>query len=192
MKPDVHQQTNMPRLLKPDASALLVIDAQERLVPAMSAPDEAVARIALLGKAADRLQVPVLASEQYPRGLGHTVPALAGIIGTGTVVEKTEFCLAEATGVAGWLETHGRRQVIVTGFEAHICVLQSALGFREAGYDVFVVADGVGSRRLSDHEVAMHRLRGNGVAVVTSEMVVFEWLGRSGAPEFKELSRLVK
>jgi nicotinamidase-related amidase len=130
-------------------------------------------------------------SEQYPAGLGHTVSDLRAAAGN-EVHAKTEFsCLANpaiADRVAG-LE---RRQLVVLGIEAHVCVLQSALDARDRGLDVFVVADAVGSRKPASREQALQRLRDEGVRIVTTEMVVFEWLRDAGSPHFRALSRLVR
>jgi nicotinamidase-related amidase len=90
------------------------------------------------------------------------------------------------------LAASGRRQLVIAGIESHVCVLQSALGFRDMGFDVFVVADAVSSRKLDSIELAQSRLRHNGVSVVNTEMVLFEWLQIAGTPQFKAISKLIK
>ncbi|MGE5147656.1 MAG: isochorismatase family protein, partial [Candidatus Eiseniibacteriota bacterium] len=134
-------------LIEARRSALLIIDMQERLMPAMDGGGLATANAARLMEAAGRLGVPLLVSEQYPKGLGRTIPAVAALAPTGTVAEKVAFsCLADA----GWrarFEKLDRRQAILAGVEAHVCVLQTALGLKEAGYEPAVVADAVASRR---------------------------------------------
>lgn len=179
-------------LLKRERTCLLMIDVQERLVTAMDGVDRLVANCAILLKAAARLGVPVLLSEQYPKGLGPTVPALSALVPAVSPVPKTEFSCTAAPGYLDRLRATGRDQAVLAGIEAHVCVLQTALGLRELGYPVFVVADAVSSRQPNSVALALARLREAGVSVVTTEMVVFEWLGKAGTPEFKELTALIK
>ncbi len=177
-------------LMDADRSCLLVIDVQTRLAPAMEAHHRVIANTAVLMKAAARLRVPMLVSEQYPRGLGPTVPELAA--GAGAVVEKIHFsCLGEQA-YAQRFRGLGRRQAVVAGIEAHVCVLQTCIELMEGGDQVYVVADAVSSRTAENATLALARLRAAGAAIVTTEMVIFEWLRRAGTPEFKELSALVK
>lgn len=179
-------------LLDRTKSCLLVIDVQEKLIGAMSAAAEVVANTGILLKAAERLGIPVLFSEQYPKGLGPTVAALAPYAAKTGAVTKTEFSCAAAPGYVERLRAAGREQLVLTGIEAHVCVLQTALGMKELGFPVFVVADAVSSRKPESAALALERMRAGGVTVVTAEMVLFEWLGRAGTPEFKELSALIK
>lgn len=179
-------------LIERDRSALLVIDLQERLAVAMEGRDEAIANAAVLVQAARRLGVPVLASEQYPRGLGPTVPELKPLIPEGAVVAKTAFSCCDEPAWREQLEAAARPQAILAGIEAHVCVLQTALGLKALGLEVAVVADATASRKSASKEAALDRLRAHGVEVVTTEMVVFEWLKMAGTPEFKELSRLIR
>jgi nicotinamidase-related amidase len=173
-------------------SALLIVDMQERLMPAMDAGGGAIANAARLMEAAGRLGVPMLLSEQYPKGLGPTVAPLAALAPTATVAAKLSFSCLDDEGWRGRFERLDRRQAVIAGVEAHVCVLQTALGLREAGHEVAVVADAVASRRPESRALALDRLRGNGVEIVTTEMVLFEWLGRAGTPEFKALSGLIR
>jgi len=179
-------------LIERQRSCLLVIDVQERLLPAMASGNQVVANGAVLVKAAARLGVPVLTSEQYPKGLGPTVPALAALLPEGAAIPKSEFSCAAAPGYVERLKATGREQLILTGIEAHVCVLQTALQFRGLGYSVFVVADAVSSRKPESVALALARMRDAGAVAVTTEMVLFEWLGRAGTPEFKELSALIR
>lgn len=179
-------------LIRRDHSALFVVDEQSHLAPAMFSRDQAVANTAILLKAAARLGVPVLASEQYPKGLGTTVPQIAALLPPGSTAEKIHFSCAADPGITARVEALGRRQVVVAGMEAHVCVLQTALDLKERGYDVHVVADATSSRRPESHALAMDRLRLAGIPVVNTEMVVFEWLGQAGTAEFKELLALIK
>ncbi len=179
-------------LIRRDHSALFVVDEQARLAPAMFSREQALANTAILIKAANRLGVPVLASEQYPKGLGPTVPEIAALLPPGALAEKIHFSCAADTGISARVNALGRNQIVVAGMEAHVCVLQTALGLKERGYDTLVVADATSSRRAESHALAMDRLRLAGIPVVNTEMVVFEWLGQAGTAEFRELSALIK
>ncbi len=178
-------------LLEQTESSLLVVDVQERLLPAMATPNEIMAPIQLLLRAAATLGVPVLASEQYPQGLGRTVPPIRDLISKNQIVEKIEFSCAANPNLRRRLLDFGGEQLVLCGIEAHVCVLQTALGFA-GDTQVFVVADAVDSRRPESRSLALRRMERAGIELVTAEMVVFEWLGRAGTPEFKELSALLK
>ncbi|MBI3452051.1 MAG: isochorismatase family protein [Rhodospirillales bacterium] len=179
-------------LLNADRSVLLVIDVQERLVPAVADGEKLLRGCTLLVGAARRLDVPILVSEHYAKGLGRTVPDLARLVEPAAVSEKIHFCAPEEPGWAARFAEIDRPQAVICGAEAHVCVLQTALGLRARGYEVAVVADAVASRRKDDAGVALARMAQAGVAVVTSEMVVFEWLGRGDHPALKELLSLIK
>jgi nicotinamidase-related amidase len=182
-------------LLDASKSFLLLIDMQERLLPAMSGGAEVEKRCGILLEAAKQLDVPVLASEQYPKGLGHTVPGLRAALGTAAVFEKTAFsCWREPALKQALIAQHerGRRQAIIAGIEAHVCVAQTALDLAQAGFAVFAVADAMTSRGVRSAELAESRLRHGGVAVINTEMAVFELLGRAGTPAFKTLSALIR
>ena len=176
-------------------ATLLLVDMQERLLPAMTGGAEAEQRSAILLKAAKALNVPVTISEQYPKGLGRTVAGLAGDIGNAPVFEKLAFSCWRDKAIKDHLIAHheaGRPLVILAGIEAHVCVMQTAADLSAAGFGVFAVADAMASRAPSSHALAMERMRQNGVSVVNTEMVVFELLGQAGTAEFKALSALVR
>ena len=182
-------------LLDATRSQVLIVDVQERLLPAMHEGTAAVERCAVLMQAAQELTLPVLVSEQYRKGLGPTVARLDNVKGDASLMEKMHFSCAADPGMAkhiGDIAAAGRPQVVMGGIESHVCVLQSALGFKAAGLDVFVVADAVTSRRPESVDLALDRLRAAGVHVVNTEMAVFEWLHVSGTPQFKALSKLIK
>ena len=167
-------------------SLLVVIDLQARLVPAIAEGEEVIANAKRLCEGAERLGVPVLFTEQNPAGLGGTVPALAGR----EAVAKMEF---DVTRSPGFLDrVPAGADVILTGCEAHICVLQTALGLLGAGHRVRVVQDAVGSRRTGNRDAALRRLAAQGADIVTTEMVLFEWLGSAEHPQFREIVRSVK
>ncbi|MFN4141495.1 hydrolase [Aestuariivirga sp.] len=176
-------------------SSLLLVDMQERLLPAMTGGAEVQLRSAILLRAAKALSLPVTVSEQYPKGLGHTVPGLRDEIGNAPVFEKLAFsCWKDEAIRERLIGQHeaGRPLVILAGVEAHVCVLQTAVDLAAAGFGVFAVADAMASRAPSSHALALERMRQAGVAVVNTEMVVFELLGRAGTAEFKALSALVR
>ena len=178
-------------LLDAQDGILFIVDVQTRLAAAMPDPEATIARAAILLAAAERLGVPIVASEQYPQGLGHTdrrLPLPAGA----QVFAKTAFSAVRDPAILAHLEGLGRRQVVLCGMEAHVCVLQTAIDLAERGYRPAVAADAVASRLPERRERGLARMAANGVAVVDSEMVVFEWLGGAGTPEFKELSRLIR
>jgi len=183
-------------LIGRDKSQLLIVDVQEKLLPAMSDPDRVVAACARLVKAAHRLGIPITYSEQYPKGLGPTVePLRAALEYAGAVVEKDTFSCLRSDALRERLHElrrQGRPQVVIGGIEAHVCVAQTAIDLEEQGFEAFVVADAVDSRAKSSRKLALARLAKSGADIVDSEMVVFEWLGRAGTPEFKELHALVK
>ncbi len=175
-------------LIDAERSSLLVVDLQARMVPALADPDTVVANVLWLIRVAQRIGVPVAATVQYPKGLGPLVPEVAALVPADAVAEKAKFSCVAAQCLAG-LPGTDRAQVVLAGAETHVCVLQSALELLEDGKEVYVVADAVGSRRPFDRDVALLRLREEGVRVVTREMVAFEWLGEAGTPLFREINR---
>ncbi len=179
-------------LIQAEQSALLVVDIQSRLLPAMAAPEPVVANASKLMIAATRLGVPILVSEQYPKGLGPSVPEIAALTPAGAVLEKTAFSCAADAAIVARVGELGRRQLVLCGIESHVCVLQTAIGFRALGYEIAVAWDATGSRREADKALAADRLRAEDVTLAGVEMVLFEWLGRAGTPEFKEISALIK
>jgi nicotinamidase-related amidase len=179
-------------LLDSARSALLVVDLQERLLPAIDGAAACLDRVRILIRAARALSVPVTVTEQYPKGLGHTTTALGPLLDGVPVLEKLHFSAAAEPRVRAHLAGLGRDMVVICGTESHVCVLQSAFGLADSGFTVFVVADAVASRAAENRALALERLRAGGIEVVTTEMVVFEWLQRAGTPQFREVSRLIR
>ncbi|MCU0837598.1 MAG: hydrolase [Rhodospirillales bacterium] len=180
-------------LVDRETSCLAIVDIQTKLLPAMTDSASLVNNATLLLQAASRLALPVLVSEQYAKGLGPTVAEIRQALpASAAIVEKVSFsCLVEEA-FARRLEQLGRRQIVVAGIEAHVCVLQTADQLVAAGFDVFVVADATASRTLASHQAAMQRLAACGCTIVTTEMVIFEWLRVAATPEFKALSALIR
>lgn len=169
-------------------SLLLIVDLQDRLVPALDARDRLVDRVGVLVQAAALLQVPIVVTEHMPEKIGHTVPSIRSVLpATAQILRKTAFSgsrdsvagPALATAVCG-------RDVVVCGAEAHVCVLQTALSL-EGAASCALVADAVSSREAADRDAALTRARDTGLGVVTSEMVAFEWLERGDTPAFRHV-----
>ncbi len=175
-------------LMNRDQSVLLVVDLQERLLPHIHEAQAVLDNAVWLVKVAQRFGVPVMLSEQYPKGIGHTVAVLRGLTFPEAVAEKLHFSCVAAKCFDG-LSGSERPQVVVAGTESHVCVLQTVLDLRGQGKEVFVVAEAVGSRRPSDKELVLARMRSHGVHIVSREMVAFEWLRQAGSDEFREISR---
>ncbi|HRP97937.1 MAG TPA: hydrolase [Rhodocyclaceae bacterium] len=175
-------------LMNRDKSVLLVIDVQEKLAPAIHEAERVVAGCVWLAQVARRIGVPVVVTEHFPDKIGATVPPVKAVTDGARYVTKQCFsaysdrCLA-ATAV------DERRQVIVCGTEAHVCVQQTALDLRWAGKEVFVVAEASGSRDPANRDLAFARMRGHGIEIVSREMVAFEWLQRGGTDLFREVNR---
>ena len=193
--------------LSRDRAVLLVVDIQERISAAM--PQDVLAQVirntCVLIESANRLGVPIVVSQQYPKGLGHTVPAIEDALRAATAVpvrrfDKTEFSAANDAVVAlAPVDSRMRDQWIVTGMESHVCVYQTARGLVGRGYQAHVVTDAVCSRTKANWKTGLGLIARlgdatvNGGAVLTStEVVVFDLLGRAGTDDFKALSRLIK
>lgn len=167
-------------------SVLLVVDVQQKLLPVIDQGAEIVEQVRWLIGVAQRLAVPVLATEQYPLGLGRTVPELRALLPDESVVSKEHFSaltedkLWHAPGAT-------RQQWIVTGTESHVCVLQTVLDLLAAGRAVFVVEEAVGSRRARDKALALERMRQQGATIVSREMVAFEWLKQGNSELFRSV-----
>lgn len=179
-------------LLDASQSVLLVIDIQERLAPAIHQADRVVERTRTLLSAAATLALPVLVTEQYPKGLGPTVAPVREALGTVEAFEKVHFSCAAAPGFLERIAATGRTQVVLVGTEAHVCVLQTAIGLAGTAVTPYVVADAVSSRDPWQADLALARMRQAGVQVVSTEMVLFEWMHQAGTPAFKAISKLVK
>lgn len=179
-------------LIARDNSLLLIVDIQAKLAPAIFEADVVTANAVRLLRAADQLAVPAFVSEQYVRGLGHSLDAIREASRQARFFEKTHFSCTAEPGVLDLLRAAGRRQIILSGTETHVCVLQTACGLLEAGFQVFLVADAASSRTPASRDAAIERLRALGVQIVTTEMVLFEWLHKAGTDEFRSLLPLIK
>lgn len=176
-------------------AVLVVIDVQERLLPHIHEGERVVREVARLARGCGILDLPILATEQYRKGLGPTdaevVRALAPDREFAPIEKMTFSCGAHPPFMEA-LRATGRRQVIVSGIEAHVCVLQTALDLKREGFEVYLAADAVSSRAPRSVEIALRRMEQEGVLLTTVEMAVFEMLHLSGTPEFKVWSQLIR
>ncbi len=176
------------RTIDRGTSALLVVDFQSRLMPAIEDGGAIVANARLLLAVAGLLEVPVAFTEQNARGLGATVPELDPQA-HGPVLAKMAFDACRDGGLAG---LPPQPSLVVIGCEAHVCVLQTVLGLLDAGRRVYVAQDAVGARRAESKAAALRRMERHGAEIVTTEMVVFEWLGTAEHPRFRQALALLK
>jgi len=173
-------------------AGLVVVDIQERLLPAIFEKERVVQNAVRLIQSAAILQVPVFATEQYRKGLGPTVPEVATAIPGFAPMEKRAFSACGAAGFIPALKSKKVSQTVLCGIEAHVCVTQTCLDLLEKGFRVFVVADAVSSRTPENCRFGVDRMRAAGAVIVSTEMVLFELLEQSGTAEFKEILSLVK
>ena len=171
-------------------TGLLVIDMQEKLVPKIFDAASLVRNIAFLIDAAHLLNMPVQCTEQYPRGLGATMPELAAKLPVR--LDKVAFSSCAVPSIVQTFHREARPKLVLCGIETHVCVLHTALDLLALDFRVYVAVDAVGSRYRIDHEIALRRLERAGAIATTSEMCVFEWIGGAGHPQFKAVSRLVQ
>ncbi|MBQ7208020.1 MAG: hydrolase [Lentisphaeria bacterium] len=175
------------------SSRLVMIDVQERLVPAMSGFDGTGNRIRLLLNGARELALPVIVTEQYPQGLGGTLPDFSVLLPPeAPVIAKTGFSVFEEPLFVEELKKNKPETLIFCGIESHVCVFQSALDSLEAGYRTVVSADAVTSRKPEDRELALAQMRASGVLVMSSEAILFMLLRTAKHPAFKAVSKLVR
>jgi len=185
---------NTTSLCDANDSVLLIVDIQTRLTAVM--PAKVLARLqrntSLLIGAADKLGIPTFTTEQYPKGLGQIEPDIQKILPVDTRrYEKTRFSCVGADNFIHDLAATGKKQIIMAGMEAHVCILQTAIDLRHQGYTIFVVGDGVCSRHRESYETALQQLRRSDVIVCDAESVLFEWLRDARHEKFKEVQALI-
>lgn len=179
------------RLTK-ENTAVLVIDYQEKLMPAMHNKDAFIPRTCVLLEGLKALDIPMIASEQYPKGLGATVSEIKAAMGDAPFLPKTTFSCMADEGLRAAVEATGRENILLCGAETHICVLQTALDLLDMGKNVMLVTDCIGSRFAPDMQMGVERAKQEGVHVTTTEAVLFELLVKAGGPAFKTISKLIK
>tara|TARA_B100001142_G_C14126701_1_gene575251 strand:+ start:144 stop:698 length:555 start_codon:yes stop_codon:yes gene_type:complete len=175
---------------------LVIIDLQERLIPVIQNAENIINSTNILIKSASKLNIPILFTEQYPKGLGKTeANLLANCENEANIISKLTFSAAINLDFCSILDewrSKGRNQIILCGAETHVCVLQTAAGLIERDHTVFLVEDACGSRTQANRSAGINRIRSMGGNCVTTEMVVFEWLEIAGSDEFRKLSKLIK
>lgn len=179
------------RILKENTIAL-VVDFQEKLMPVMAEKEALEARTYILLKGLKTLEVPMVITQQYTKGIGMTVPSLFESAGTEEYFDKITFSCFDDEKVKAKIEESGKKNVIVCGIESHICVLQTCIDLKEAGYTPILVVDCMSSRKVADKEIAILRAQQEGILLTTTEAILFELTRKAGNPVFKEISRLIK
>jgi isochorismate hydrolase len=181
-----------PTILTRDRTALVVVDVQERLWTVMRQRQRLAKRIAVVIQGCQVLEVPIYITEQYPQGLGLTIAPIKEFLGDIKPLVKMTFSCCGLTQLPRMMQEKGIAQVILTGIEAHVCVLQTALDLLSDGFQVHLLSDAISSRHQVDEEIALRRLSEEGVILSTVETALFELLTTAEAPEFKALSKLIK
>ena len=176
------------RTLDRERAALVVIDVQEAFRPAVLDFEQVAASVAKLIEGARAIGIPVVATEQYPKGLGRTVPEVAEALDGSDPIEKTCFPSSRAEG----FDLGGRDQVVLCGIESHVCVSQTAHDLLDRGLEVHVAQDAVSSRTEANRDLGIHKMVASGAIVTSVETALFELLGEAGTPEFKQVQALVK
>jgi nicotinamidase-related amidase len=182
-----------PSVLSPERTALVVVDLQERLLPAIEGRDRVVRNSLLLMRLADVLGIPVVLTSQYKKGLGEILPEVRAAAPGNEPLDKVAFgCFGDPAFLERLRSLKGRDQLLVTGVEGHICVCQTVLGALEKGYDVHVVADAVGSRSEENRQVGLARMEKSGALLSSAEMATYELLRRSDGEAFKKMLPYIK
>jgi nicotinamidase-related amidase len=179
-------------LINRSQSALLIVDIQERLLPAIYERERVLANAVRLARGAGIFGLPVFVTEQYRKGLGATAPELAAAVSGFAPVEKLTFSACGAPDLLEALAARHAQHLIVCGIEAHVCVTQTVLDLLARNFVTFVVADAISSRTAENWRFGQDRMRDAGAILISTEMVLFELLGRAGTEEFKQILPLVK
>jgi hypothetical protein len=178
--------------LHPKDILAIGIDYQERLIPAIHEKETLIRNSRLLFAGLNILEIPVLISRQYPKGLGDTVSEIREVTGAATILDKVSFSCYGDPAIKQAVDAAGRRTIVVAGTEAHVCVLQTVVDLEAAGYQVVYVVDCAGSRKPEDKKYALKRAAREGALLVTYEQLLFELLGSAASTSFKALSALLK
>lgn len=174
-------------------SLVLIIDVQEKLLNAVFNKEQVEKKSAIVAEAAKILGIPVVVTEQYPKGLGNTIPAVKDALAEDTeVFEKTAFSALNNEEILEAIKKHNKKQILIFGIETHICVSQTTAALRELGYDVCVIKDACGSRAEEEYLAGLERMKDNGAYIITTEIALFEWLKGAKHPNFKAVQALIK
>lgn len=180
------------KIITADDSILCVVDIQEKLLPHISNYQQVIKESSMLIEAARILGIPLVVSEQVPRALGPTVPQTKEHLQDVGVIEKTSFSCMACEDYDKALQVIGRKTLVLCGIEAHVCIMLTALEALEKGYNVVVAADAVGSRTDANCQLAVARMRQEGVIIASAEMMIMEWTGGAAHPRFRDIIKLVK
>jgi nicotinamidase-related amidase len=180
-----------PELMNRDDTALVVVDVQEKLMPLIAGHKRIVWNIGRLLDGAQMLNVPAVATEQYPKGLGHTLPELVAKIET-AIPDKLLFSCGACGDLFTQLAERGVNKLLLCGIEAHVCVQQTAMDLMAAGFRIYLAVDAIGARFDIDRDIALRRMESSGATLTTTEAALFEWCEAAGTPEFKQISQLVR
>jgi nicotinamidase-related amidase len=175
-----------------EKSLLLIIDIQQAMLKVIDAWETVAGKARQLIQAADALEIPILLTEQYKKGLGETLPELTRQIGSPRVFPKEHFSACMESGFLAAVQAFRRSQIVVVGMEAHVCVLQTCLDLIKSGFQVHLIADGVASRVGENRAIAIDLLRQAGAVVSSAEIVIFQWAYRANTEEFRRILPIVK
>ena len=180
-------------MLNEKSSQLLIIDVQDKLINASFNKQKIEKKSAIITKAASILGIPIIVTEQYPKGLGNTIQVIQDSTGeTAGYFEKTSFSALENPAIANSIDKSTRKQIVTFGIETHICVSQTVTALISKGYDVTVISDACGSRAECEHIAGLERMKENGAHIITTEIAIFEWLKSARHMKFKEIQALIK
>jgi nicotinamidase-related amidase len=180
-------------MLNVEDSLLVVIDIQEKLVMASKYGNEVAENMVKVATSAKLLGIPTVITEQYPKGLGQTVPAIKMAVDeNATTIEKSSFSAMLEPEFAEKIRTSGKKQIVIGGIETHICVLQTVADLIKEGFEVYVVKDACASRNKKEYKTGLELLKQYGAKITCVEIVLFEWLKTSKNPKFKEVQNLIK
>lgn len=181
------------KLLAPQNVCLNIIDVQQSLMAKIVSADKVVSVVEFMIRCSKILNIPIIANTQYKKGLGPYVQSIDSLIGDLEQLDKTEFNALANTGTAACIDALPKEvdTIILVGVETHICIYQTAMGILDRGMNVWIVTDGVSSRNLEDHQVGLARLQAIGASIGSSEMLIYELLGKAGSPEFKQILPII-
>jgi len=172
---------------------IIIIDVQERLLNAVFNKETCSSKAEIIAKTASILGIPVIVTEQYPKGLGETISQVKTALGgNAEYFEKTAFSALENKDILETIKNTGKKQIVIFGIETHICVSQTAAALIRNGYEVNIIQDACGSRAKSEYLAGLERMKDNGAHILTTEIALFEWLKSAKHPNFKEIQNLIK
>ena len=181
-----------PNLLRKDDTLLVIVDIQTKLLNVMFERERLISSCRKLIEACGLLEIPMVMTEQYPKGMGSTDPQILEVLGDERAIEKLSFSCCGVSDFNQKIGDLGKKQIVVIGIEAHVCILQTVHDLLHKEYLVYVPYDAVTSRKEDDYKNALDRMRQAGAVIGSVESVVFELLEKAGTPIFKEVSRLIK